>query len=61
MNCNQCDVCGQFIAYKEFAYMGHGGKAIRRLVTPDSEFTGEEWETLCPIHAEVSNNGQAKD
>lgn len=43
---NRCDECGKLIAYKEFRL----GKATRTLVTPDSEFTQEEWETLCRLH-----------
>lgn len=43
---NRCDVCGRFIAMKEF-----DKGALRQLVTPDSEFTREEWETLCIEHA----------
>ena len=45
----KCDVCGQYIALKAFAYGGYGK---RRLVSPDSAFTSEEWETLCPKCAE---------
>ena len=39
---NRCDNCGKFIAYADF-----GNGAARRLVTPDSEFSREEYETLC--------------
>lgn len=45
---NRCDVCGRFISYADIAY----GKAIRRLVTPDSYFSVEEYETLCEKHHE---------
>lgn len=40
---NKCDVCGRFIAFDDFPY-----RAIRRLLTPDSDLSCEEWETLCP-------------
>lgn len=43
---NRCDVCGKFIPHADF-----DKGAVRRLVTPDSEFTREEWETLCLTHA----------
>ena len=43
---NRCDICGKFIAMQSF----DDGKAIRRMITPDSEYTGEEYETLCSIH-----------
>lgn len=46
---NRCDVCGRFIALTCFC--GRRPKATRRLVTLDSAFTSEEWETLCPDHA----------
>lgn len=42
---NRCDVCGRFIALCDF---DHG--AVRTLVTPDSHFTREEYETLCIQH-----------
>jgi hypothetical protein len=45
---NRCDVCGQFIAMHWFDC----GKAKRELVYPDSEFTQETWDTLCPKHAD---------
>lgn len=43
---NRCDVCGRFIAYKDF----DSGEALRRLVSPDSLCTYEEYETLCKDH-----------
>jgi hypothetical protein len=47
---NRCDVCGKFISFDDIAT----GKAVRKMVTPDSEFTDEEYETLCSEHKEVS-------
>ena len=44
----KCDICGRFISYQSL----DEGRATRRLVTPDSEFTSEEYETLCPTHKE---------
>jgi hypothetical protein len=43
---NRCDVCGRFIPMRDF----EAGSATRRLLTPDSEYTREEWETLCEKH-----------
>jgi hypothetical protein len=48
---NRCDECGRFIPFKEFSYMGEGGKAVRRMIRPDNEFGGEDWETLCEKHS----------
>ena len=39
----KCDACGQFISYKAL----ESGKAMRSMVTPDSDYSYEEWETLC--------------
>ena len=43
---NKCDKCGRFISFEDF----DNGSAIRVLVTPDSEFTAETYETLCKEH-----------
>jgi hypothetical protein len=43
---NRCDVCGRFIPIKDFIEE----KAVRKLITPDSHRSEEEWETLCPKH-----------
>lgn len=47
---NRCDVCGQFVSYEAIA----DGKAKHRLLTPETEFTSETWETLCERHADDS-------
>ncbi len=44
----RCNICGHFIAYKDF---DEGGSAVRILDTPDTEFTSECYITLCPKHA----------
>lgn len=49
---NRCDVCGRFIALKEF----RKGGATRRLLTPDSDRSREEYETLCAEHSKVDFN-----
>lgn len=43
---NRCDVCGKFISLHDF----NQGWAIRKMVTPDSAFTAEVYETLCREH-----------
>lgn len=47
----KCDKCGRFIGYRDFdpwhSCPECEGTAIRRLVTPDSHFSKEEYETLC--------------
>ena len=43
---NKCDVCGRIISYDDF----DSGKACRRMITPDSAVSVEEWETLCRNH-----------
>jgi hypothetical protein len=43
---NRCDVCGRFIPLDDFP-----DRAVRALITPDSEFSREEWETLCKEHS----------
>ena len=39
---NKCDECGKFIAIDDFL-----SKASRKLLTPDSFFSKETYETLC--------------
>lgn len=43
---NKCDECGQFISISSF----ESGNASRKLTTPDSHFSKEEYETLCEKH-----------
>lgn len=43
----RCDACGRFIAIGSFEI----GAAVRYLATPDSEYTREEYVTLCSEHA----------
>jgi hypothetical protein len=43
---NRCDECGKFIAHKDF-----DDGATRELISPDSEYSMETWETLCKKHA----------
>lgn len=45
----KCDACGRFIAIDDF-----DKGAERYLATPDSEFTSEEYVTLCIKHARPS-------
>lgn len=43
---NRCDICGKLISINDFVE----GRATRRLITPDSDRSTEEWETLCREH-----------
>lgn len=45
---NRCDVCGRFISHNAFDC----GFAVRKMVTPDSAYSGEDYETLCEQHRE---------
>ncbi len=45
MNYLRCDICGKFVRYADIDI----GLAIHREVMPDSEYTIETWETICPI------------
>lgn len=38
----RCDCCGKFIAARDFDY-----GAVRRLLTPDSHYSKEDYETIC--------------
>ena len=42
----KCDVCGKFISFFDL----DTGKAIHRMITPDSDISIESFETLCPEH-----------
>ena len=44
---NKCDVCGQFISFSDIGI----GMATRKMKTPDSNVSHEEWETLCRNHS----------
>lgn len=46
MNYFKCDVCGKFISYADL----ESGKASRFMITPDSDYSSERYETLCPKH-----------
>ncbi len=43
---NRCDVCGRLIPLGDF-----GNGASRHMLTPDSDRSREEWETLCREHS----------
>jgi hypothetical protein len=42
----RCGVCGHVVSFDDL----RRGRAARWLVTPDSEFTREEYGTLCSAH-----------
>jgi hypothetical protein len=47
---NRCDACGRFVGLLAF----EKGSATRVLVTPDSDRTAEQYETLCERHSRSS-------
>lgn len=46
MNIFKCDQCGRFISYEDL----RSGRAKNVMVLPESEYSQETWETLCPEH-----------
>ena len=45
----KCDECGKFISFDDL----ESGMATRKLITPDSNYSNEEYETLCKNHADT--------
>jgi hypothetical protein len=45
-NILRCDICGRIIGFTDLM----AGRAHRALLTPDSEFSAETFETLCAKH-----------
>ena len=43
----RCDECGKFFAWTDIA----DGRAVNRLIEPDSDLGTERWERLCRYHA----------
>lgn len=41
-----CDECGRYINYEHLS----NGTALHQLLTPDSDYTEEYFESLCRIH-----------
>ncbi len=41
MNYFKCSICGRFLSYDEL----RNGNASHKLITPDSAYTFEEWDT----------------
>lgn len=46
----RCDICGRYIAFIDF----ENNNASRKLITPDSEYSTEEYETVCTQHNEIT-------
>lgn len=53
---NKCQECGRIIPYIDF----ESGKALNRMITPDSDVSYESWETLCRDHYKPLNNALTK-
>ncbi len=43
---NRCDECGRFVGFRDF----ENGAAARWEDTPDSQFSTEQYRTLCVKH-----------
>ncbi len=54
---NRCDICGRYIPLTDL----DSGKANRRMVTPDTAFTSESYETLCKEHYKPVDNSDKGD
>ena len=56
---NKCDGCGRIIPYSDF----ESGVAIHHMVMPDTDFSSEEWETLCGDHYNLhkKEEGESKN
>jgi hypothetical protein len=50
----KCDECGRFVSYEDLI----NGRAVNKMVTPDSELTTETFETLCPKHNECNKENK---
>lgn len=50
----KCDICGQFVSIQSLI----DGEAIRKLITPDTYFTSEEYETVCAKCNKTTNANQ---
>lgn len=46
---NRCDVCGRFFSFNDI----EKGMATLKMLTPDSDYSYEEWESLCPNHTKL--------
>lgn len=56
VNAPMCDVCGRFLRFEDI----RSGAAVHRMVTPDSDVSMEEFETLCPTHTTPSQGDASK-
>ena len=59
MNNFRCDICGQFIAYKDF----EDGRAVQYQLTPDSFCTFESYETyhlVCDDRLGIGNDANTR-
>lgn len=54
VNYFKCDVCGRFIGYQDL----DNGKAVHQMILPDSDYSSETYETLCPVHNNPLNSTQ---
>jgi hypothetical protein len=53
---HKCDICGRFISLNDFAK----GKASRKMVSFDSHYSYEDYETLCATHSRIKRQSQKR-
>jgi hypothetical protein len=42
----KCDICGRFVSLKDL----ESGKAVRKVISVDSDWSVEDYETICKKH-----------
>lgn len=52
-----CDICGQFISLVDL----ESGAASCKLITPDSDYSTEEYEVLCKEHTTIKGDGMSTE
>ena len=52
----RCDICGRFVSYGAL----EDGRAIHRMVFPESEYSFETFETICPRCMSIENKKKGK-
>lgn len=51
LKASRCDICGRFIAIDDFI----SGRATCKMISPDSDYSCEDYETLCKNHSGKDN------
>lgn len=48
----RCDECGRFVGFTDL----DAGLAVHKLISHDTEYSGETYVTYCRIHRELSHD-----